>query len=173
MRGGDDAGMTLVELLVATMISGLLATAIAAAFTVGVRTTDTANQRLAGSQGAQLATSYFPTDVESATTVTPGGTPCTGGTPTVATLSWSDLPASGASVAKQAVYTCLSDGSTFNLVRQYSENGVLVSQAVVVRAVTAASLTCAPGCATVRSARLTATEAGGFTFAVSGLRRAQ
>ncbi|MDQ1709246.1 MAG: hypothetical protein QOG49_631, partial [Frankiaceae bacterium] len=64
----DDAGVTLVELIVALSISGLLAAVIAAAFAVGVKTTDEANKRLAGSQGAQIASSYVAADVASSVT---------------------------------------------------------------------------------------------------------
>ena len=171
MNPRDDSGVTLVEVLVATMIGGLISGVIAAAFAVGVRTTDTSNQRLAGSQGAQITTAFFPRDVQSSLTISLGATPCSGGTPTVATLSWTDVDAAGTSVAKQAQYTCRTTGAQVDLIRRYLENAVFRSDVVLVHGVIAASVSCSPDCTTPRAATITATEVGGFTFAVTGSRR--
>lgn len=175
MRPRDDAGVTLVEVLVATLIAALISAVIAGAFTVGVRTTDESNKRLAGSHGAQITTAFFPKDVQSSLTITAGTTLCSSATSavpvTIVTLNWSDSPAAGAAVPKQAKYTCAMSGTQRQLVRKYSENGVLVSTLVLVYDVTAASIACAPNCTTPVSATLTATEAGGFAFSVSGSRR--
>lgn len=172
MNGRDDSGVTLVEVLVATMIGGLVSAVIAAAFAVGVRTTDTSNSRLAGSQGAQITTAFFPRDVQGSTsTIVLGGTPCSGGTPIVVTLSWTDVDAAGTSVAKQAQYTCRTTGSQVDLIRRYLENAVFLSDVVLVHDVTAATVSCSPDCTTPTSAGITATEAGGFTFSVTGSRR--
>lgn len=173
MRSRSDDGFTLVELLLATSITGLLATVIAAAFFVGVQTTDTANERLAGSQGAQIATSFFPADVSSATAITVGATPCAGPDPRVATVTAQDPVVTGSPVTRTVEYTCVTDGAARNLVRiERNASAVETGRVVVVFGVTSAQLTCLPACGTVRSARLTATEAGGFAFSVSGLRRA-
>ena len=175
----SDAGLTLVELLVATSISGMLAGVIASAFFVGVKTTDTANARLAGSQGAQITRSFFPADVSSASAdgpvaaVTVGPLPCTDATPIVATLSWTDRDATATAVRKQAVYSCEVVGTQRNLVRAYTENAVLRGKVVLAYDVLAASATCSPDCTAPRTATLTVTEIGGFTFTITGLRRAQ
>lgn len=168
----DDAGFTLVELLVATTITGLLATVIAAAFAVGVKTTDTANDRLAGSQGAQILTSFFPADVQSsAGAITLGGTPCTGGVPMIAQLRWTDVDAAGPpGVNKVAEYTCVVAGTRRNLVRRFT-SGATVSDVVLAYDVTAASVSCSPDCTTPVSARITATHTGGYVFSVTARRR--
>ena len=176
----DDEGVTLIELLLATSITAMLASVIAGAFFVGIKTTDTANARLAGSQGAQLTTSYFPADVTSSsatptvTAVRKGATPCTGADPTVAVLSWPDTDAAGVTVAKQATYTCVMSGAERNLVRRYTEGGGALLEAVLVYGVTSASLTCSPNadCSAPVTATINATEVGGFFFSVTGRRRA-
>jgi len=179
VRPHGDEGLTLVELLLATSITAMLGSVIAGAFFVGFKTTDTANQRLAGSQGAQLITSYFPADVGSSSAtatvlaISRGATPCTGADRTVAVLSWPDTDATGASVAKQATYTCVVSGTRLDLVRRYSEAGGTPREAVLAYDVTGASLTCSPNpdCSAPRTATITATEVGGFTFSVTGRRR--
>lgn len=169
----DDAGVTLIELLVAMTISGLIAAVIAGAFAVGVKTTDDSNKRLAGSQGAQLASAVFAGDVQSSSGVIAlGATPCSGGTPTVADLRWTDVDATPTTIAKRAEYSCQTVGTQRQLVRRYYENSATpLSTVVLVYDVTAAALSCTPDCTTPASATLTATEAGGFTFAVTGSRR--
>lgn len=178
-RQSGDEGLTLVELLVATSITGMLASVIASAFFVGVKTTDAANARLAGSQGAQITRSFFPADVSSASAdgpvaaITVGPPPCTDATPVVATLSWTDRDAAAVDVRKQARYACEVVGGRRNLVREFSENAVLQGKVVLAYDVTDASTTCSPDCTAPRTATLTVTEVGGFTFSVTGLRRAQ
>ena len=168
---GDDSGFTLVELLLATTITGLLATVIAAAFAVGVKTTDTANDRLAGSQGAQIATSFFPSDMQSSTgAITLGGTPCTGAAPMIAQLRWTDVDAASVSVNKVAEYTCVVAGTRRHLIRRFT-SGATVTDVVVAYDVTAASVSCLPDCTTATSARITATHTGGYVFSVTARRR--
>jgi prepilin-type N-terminal cleavage/methylation domain-containing protein len=173
VRARGDDGLTLVELLVSTSITGMLATVIAGAFFVGVQTTDTANDRLAGSRGAQLATSFFPADVSSATAVTAHATPCAGADPNVATITAQDPALPGPAVSRTVEYTCQGTGDARNLVRiERNPSGVETGRVIVVFAVTAAEVTCLPTCGSPRSAQLSATETGGFAFSVSGLRRA-
>lgn len=169
-RSRGDDGVTLVELLLATSITAGLGTVISAAFFVGVQTTDTANARLAGSQGAQLATSYLPADVNSSATISLWPTPCTGADARLATLSWTDVDASNVSVAKSVTYTCLVSGGRRNLVRQFTA-AATTSEQVLAYDVTAASIACTPGCTAPTSAKLTAKEIGGFEFSVTGVRR--
>lgn len=171
MTPRNDAGVTMVELLLGISITSLLAVVIAAAFTAGVRATDEANVRLAGSQGAQITTSFFPADVRSSATITLGTTPCTGATPTVAELNWVDVTSGGVSVAKQATYTCTVSGPRRDLVRQYAEDGVTVGQVVIAYDVVTAAVSCSPTCATPTAATIAVSESGGFTFTVSGVRR--
>lgn len=168
-RRGDD-GVTLVELLVAMTLSALLATVIAAAFTVGVKTTDEANERLAGSQGAQITASFFPADVRSWDGA-PTGASCAAAT-TVASFGWTDQAAAGAPVLKRADY-CLVSGTQNDLIRRYWEDGVQTSSATLAHDISTASVACTPvpSCAAPVTATITVTEPGGFAFSVTGRRR--
>jgi prepilin-type N-terminal cleavage/methylation domain-containing protein len=59
-------GFTLVELLIAVVINGLIMSAIASALFVGLRTTTDARRNLGQSNGEQLIAYYFTGDVQSA-----------------------------------------------------------------------------------------------------------
>lgn len=169
MTRSEDDGFTLVELLVATAISGLLAVVIAAAFTVGVQTTSAANARLTASRGAPMVTSYFPPDVQSSATVTVYSTPCTSAVPNVATFSWVDLDSAGAATTKTVLYTCQLNGATTDLVRRYTA-GSTTTSAVAAFDVSAATVTCTPNCAAPTNASLSVTS-GGYSFSVTARRR--
>lgn len=157
--------MTLVELLLATTITGMLGAVIAAAFMVGVKTTDSANTRLKESRGAPVLAKLFPADVNSAKTIVASATPCQAGTPDVATLSWTD-----GGVAKTAVYTCQPSGTSTDLARRYTV-GAVTTVSVVAYDVTSAVLTCTPDCTTPTGATMTAMS-GDFQYVVSANRRA-
>lgn len=106
--------MTLIELLIAMIILGIMVSAVVTTIILVVKTTDETNNRLAESHDAQLAASYYVTDVQSADTVKtsfPSGTvlvwdgadpnrcgaPVTGAT-SVMQFDWSD-PAGSARTA--------------------------------------------------------------------------
>ncbi len=170
MRARDDAGVTLIEVLVSMVIVSMLAGVIASATTVGFRTTDVTIDRLAGSQGAQTSAAFFPSDIHSAATITLATAACTGAVP-IAAISWADTDAAAVTVAKQAQYALQTVGPEQQLVRRYYEGCALVSTVVLVHNATAASVTCAPSCAAPLTATLNATEVGTFSFSVTGRRR--
>ena len=174
MKRPDDSGVTLVELVLATAITGLLGAVIAAAFFVGVKTTDTANTRIATSRGAQFAAAIFPGDVQSAMTITTSGTPCSGASPNVAQLQWQELNDAGTLpvTTKVAEWTCRTTGGVTELIRRLTVGGIIQSEIVIARDVSTAAVSCDPGCATPTSATMTAT-AGDLTFVVVGQRRSQ
>lgn len=62
----DASGFTLVELLVAMSISLIISGVLATSIVVGLRNADASGQRLFNSHDAQIAQSYFTTDVLSA-----------------------------------------------------------------------------------------------------------
>lgn len=68
-----ERGLTLVEVLVAVVISGIIFGALVQASLIGLRTIDNTNDRLAGSNDTQLVASYFTGDVDSADTISTTG----------------------------------------------------------------------------------------------------
>jgi prepilin-type N-terminal cleavage/methylation domain-containing protein len=112
-RANDSRGFTLVELLVAIVILGVLSVAIAAAFTVLARSMDGTQERLTESRGPKLVGLYWVPDVNSSETVNPSGATCgTVGT-TLVSFLWSD-DRTGNLLATWSVVTA---GSTSSLVR--------------------------------------------------------
>lgn len=65
-----DEGFTLVELLIAIMILGIVTSGLATAFTTTIRGTKDLHERFLESQDAQLLAIYFPSDVQSANPTT-------------------------------------------------------------------------------------------------------
>ena len=77
-RSGRDAGMTLPEVLISVMVTGLLVAALAAASTVVLRQNDNVDGRLNNSRSEQNVGLWMPSDLASAEAVDtlPGATPC-------------------------------------------------------------------------------------------------
>jgi prepilin-type N-terminal cleavage/methylation domain-containing protein len=76
-----ESGFTLVELLMAVTILGIIVTPLGAAFFVALRTVDETSNRRASSHDAQLLSIYLPPDVQNASdAITTGFTAstCTG-----------------------------------------------------------------------------------------------
>lgn len=92
-RKSDERGFTLVELLTAVVILGIVGAAVTQAIIVALRTTDGSVARVSGSIASEALTSYFSADASSAETVNvPAGPACApAGTPGVfLRLSWND-----------------------------------------------------------------------------------
>ena len=104
---GDESGFTLAELLISTVILAIIFGVITEAMIVGLRTTDSTDQRVRESVDAQLFASRFARDAQGAKTVSVGDTSCGPSpavTPTslyVVSFGWTDA-ASGA--PKKASY---------------------------------------------------------------------
>lgn len=73
-----ETGFTLVELLVAITILGIIMVAIGAMIATAFRTTTTVNDELNASRGPKLVARYWPADVENAQQVQTGGGGCGG-----------------------------------------------------------------------------------------------
>lgn len=113
MRRAGARGFTLVELLIAVTILGVISIGITMTFTVLARTTDGTQARLTQSRGPKLVGVYWMPDVNSSETVNPTGTVCGSvGTPLV-TFLWND-ERYGTLVATWSTNTA---GSTTSLVR--------------------------------------------------------
>ena len=70
----DDRGFTLIEMIVAVVITGIVSAVMLEAMFVGLRTIDDTNKRIAGSNDTQLIAGYFTADVASAITISTSGT---------------------------------------------------------------------------------------------------
>lgn len=73
-RRGADEGFTLIELVIAVAILGLVMSAMCAAMLVALRTDKETEQRLGKSNDVQYAATWFAEDVASANSVSAGGT---------------------------------------------------------------------------------------------------
>src|SRR5690242_5451403 len=71
VRGRGERGFTLVELLVAIAILGVVAAVIGQAFVVSAETTNATAQRFSESHDAQVASAYLANDVQSTIGLTP------------------------------------------------------------------------------------------------------
>ena len=164
-RRDDQQGFTLVELMIAMAITGLIVSAIAGALIVSFQTTGVTQQRLAESHDVQITSAYLANDVQSAATVnlSSGGT-CSAASTKLVTFSY----ASG-----DAVYSCgtASNGET-QVTRKFGTDPsvVLAHFAGTARP----TVTCAPnaGCGgTVNSVTMAFTEGSGFSYTLLGSRR--
>lgn len=70
---GDDAGFTLLEVLIVLVILPLIIGAVAAAFIVSVKNDTIVSSRLSDSANAQIGDAYFSRDIKIATQVTTDG----------------------------------------------------------------------------------------------------
>ena len=92
MRHPDEHGFTLVELLIAIVISGLLSTALGGAILIGLKSTSSTSTQLAQSKDTQLVQGALPRDLFTATgvqtNVAAGSGTCSGQA-TLLALTWS------------------------------------------------------------------------------------
>jgi prepilin-type N-terminal cleavage/methylation domain-containing protein len=124
-----ESGFTLLELLIAIALSGILMTAAVTSFITVARGTKDLHDRFLQSQDAQLLATYFPSDAQSAdpnitpdTDATAGWAVCTGtapsGTTNVLQLRWSET--SGAGTTNFAAgYRTRQSGTDWQLVRYF------------------------------------------------------
>lgn len=180
-RARSEAGVTLVELIVAIAIGGIIMAALSNALIVGFRTTDQTRIRLAESHDTQLVANYFSSDVASTR---------------AADISLLDVPApcgsgvaAGGSNVISLPFAPRPDGATplavayrkegGNLVRYKCPPGGAAQRVVVATNITAAQAvnsTSGSGATEQRTTTLTVTEvidpnravAVGRTFRVTG-----
>jgi prepilin-type N-terminal cleavage/methylation domain-containing protein len=63
---GDEAGFTLMEVLIATIVAGILLVGVTSGFIVALHATTGTSDRFIESHDAQLLATYYPSDVQSA-----------------------------------------------------------------------------------------------------------
>src|SRR2546428_5417273 len=163
-RWGGEQAFTLIELIIAIAITGVIVSAIAGALIVSFETTNVTQQRLAESHDVQITSAYLANDVQSARTVTSssGGT-CSGATTKLITFAY----ASG-----KAEYSCgtASNGET-QVTRTFSTDSVVLAHFAGAARPT---VTCSPNAAcngTVDAVTMAFTEASGYSYTLLGSRR--
>ena len=163
-RWHDQQGFTLVELMIAIAITGLIVSAIAGALIVSFATTGVTQTRLAESHDVQVTSAYLANDVQSAASVNlaSGGT-CSGASTPLVTFNYDH---------GNAVYACgtAANGETQVTRRFGGDTVVLAHFAGTARP----TVTCAPnaGCGgTVNSVTMAFTEASGYSYTLVGSRR--
>jgi prepilin-type N-terminal cleavage/methylation domain-containing protein len=176
-RLDEESGFTLVELMIAIAVLGVIMVALGSAFSFGLITMNDTSNRLSGSNDAQLLAVFLPPDVESATAA-------------VASASGAGITCTGAS----SPVLQLTDAATFNVVygvrlvsgayqleRYVCTGGSVQSTTVVGRnlgSATALAPTRIPASGTLTGASLTVTEKVtdsdpvAYVFTVGGKRRA-
>lgn len=172
-----ENGVTLIELLIAIAILGVLISALAGSIIVGLRTTDDTQRRMSESHDAQFLTTYLVPDVQSAEAITTSTPACGGSTPVVR-FTWTDEGATTGADDDVANTSCyLLDGAT--LTRRHTA-GSATNETTVLRNVasiaapactdgTGATVTCsAPTAAAIK---LSVTETSGYTFDIQAARR--
>ena len=148
----DARGFTLVELLVAITLLGIIMVVIGAMITTAFRTTAIVSDRLNASRAPKLVSTYWGPDVAGANTITRGAGGCGGGggTPLV-TFKWDKQPDPGASppttpvpisapVPGMSTWTLVTRGTRTQVVRTECTNGTVTRTANVVPEVGADSV---------------------------------
>lgn len=106
----SEEGFTLVELIVGTLITGLIVAAIGSALIVTFRTTNATTSRMSENHDVQITSSYLANDVQSASSVSVGATTgnCSGAFIPLVTFTY------GSSGTPSAIYKCgtASNGET-------------------------------------------------------------
>ena len=189
----DDSGFTLIELIVAIAILGVIVVALGTGLVSILDNSNATTQRLTESHDAQIAASYFPNDVQSADvsgTVTSSDARCDqSGNTTVVRLAWTEYSVSGAiSAYKLVVYSVepssgpgvapllrrrFCQGSTYASLNATPISDVVVSRTLA--ALSAATVCTPPSVCPGEPSNaivLSVIEQSGYTFSVAGIRRA-
>src|SRR5438552_3745606 len=74
----DDSGLTLIELMISIGILGVIIGPIVASMLLGLLSSGGTRDRIADASSAQILSSYFPSDIQSAGSATTTGAQSTG-----------------------------------------------------------------------------------------------
>lgn len=166
----DDGGWTLVELLVAMFIIGIIIAAVANALIVGFTTSDDTSKRFAESHDAQIASATLAKDVQNAASITSATNAVCGAGALIAFSQDGTTPAIG------YYYGVAPNGETQVMRRQCDGTGsqVLAHFAATSGAptITCDAIACNPGSRPKPNVvQISVTEQSGYVFNVLGARR--
>lgn len=171
-RPAAQAGFTLPEALVVTVILGIFAGVVASALLMVIRVTDPTADRVEASFGPRFTSMAWAPDVASSEVVNPAGAACGSGTPVVS-FRWVD-DRTGVNLA---VWSTLTSPSGASLVRSLCRDGTLVREAEVASAVLVPEVrarcdggSCGTG-ATPQVVTLDVATREGLAFRARGVRR--
>jgi prepilin-type N-terminal cleavage/methylation domain-containing protein len=167
-----EHGFTLVELMVAVTVLGIIIVPLATSIIVGLRTTGDAQQRILEARGSQLTAAYFPFDVASSDTIVPNdANPCGGtGPAVVASFDWAD----DRSPTNEVSYVVPAGGT--DMYRKVCQGGTVKSTNLLASGIAGTpTLTCTPNadCTGATGATITVSGKSGWQYSVSGTRRSQ
>ena len=167
-RAHGVGGFTLVELVVAVTVMGLIVGPLTAAAQFFISHGQTATGQFADDTSVRSVISLFDTDAQSAETVTaPDPSPCGSGSSALVTMMWTD---DGGTIFR-ASWSTQTSGTTISLVRQRCTGTTLVSTILVADVTAAPTVVCTPSCANASTITMTGTAANGAGFSVSSKRR--
>jgi prepilin-type N-terminal cleavage/methylation domain-containing protein len=126
----SERGFTLVELLVAIMILGIITAPLSMAVITGLRFLGRSDQKLNDSRSALISAAYFAGDVGNANLILPNDAAACGGGTALVSFDWSDASlGAGAAVNNEASYVFdSSDPANKRLLRKYCANGGSATQ---------------------------------------------
>ena len=148
-NGHDDAGFTLIEVLVAIVIQGLIMSALCSAFVGILRGSSQVSQSLSRSGDARIVAHYVASDAaqfrvgrrcRSSTRPRVPSPPVAGAATPVARFKWDSTSASATTTANIVNYVLVGNV----LLRRQCVAGTLLSDAAVATSVQSVSVVCAP-----------------------------
>jgi len=180
VRDRTEAAFTLIELVVAVSLLTVVMGALAGVYIILLRLAPAPGSAYSESHDAQVASTFWPTDVQSAEDVSTTDTSCSdpalGATAPLVRFAWT-TPGGLTKLAAYRVRAGVRGAPGEDLIRTFcTQDGgkpvVRTSTVIAHRAEPASVLCDTPSCAPpVRTSKLTVTEADGYTFTVGGTRR--
>jgi len=160
-------GFTLIELVIAVTILGLILVPLTAASTFFITHGQDATGRFADDTSVRSVISLFTTDTQSAESVTaPDPAPCGSSSSALVTMTWTDN-----GTIYRASWSMQTSATTTTLVRQRCTGTSLVSTLLVADVQSTPKVTCTPSCANAATVTMTGTAANGAEFTVAATRR--
>jgi prepilin-type N-terminal cleavage/methylation domain-containing protein len=167
VRTRSTHGFTLIELVIAVTILGLILVPLTAASTFFITHGQDATGRFADDTSIRSVISLFTTDTQSAETVTaPDPAPCGPSNTALVTMTWTDN-----GTIYRASWSTQTSGTSTTLVRQRCTGTSLVSTLLVADVQSPPTVTCTPNCANASTVTMTGTAENGAGFTVSATRR--
>jgi prepilin-type N-terminal cleavage/methylation domain-containing protein len=167
-RAHGASGFTLIELIVAVTVMGLIVGPLTAAAEFFITHGQAATGQFADDSSVRSVISLFDTDAQSAESVTvPDPAPCGSAASALVTMTWTD----DNGTIYRASWSTQTSGTTMSLVRQRCTGTSLVSTLLVADVTAAPTVSCSPNCANASTVTMTGTAANGAGFTVTSRRR--